>query len=98
MMTPQNHWSQPSHGPRLASNRANGVVGWEKRMRKLTPREETAIEELISLGKKWPKTLMLFSQSGSLEVLIRSEYLLSPDTATCVTTIPGIPNDGGDRG
>lgn len=36
---------------------------------KLSSAEEEAIKALEKLAKKWPKTLMLFSWSGSLVVL-----------------------------
>lgn len=60
----------------------------------LTLDEQTAIRSLKRLAKKWPKTLTLFSWSGSLCVFkLDGKRTLSEAT---VTKIFGIPNDGGD--
>jgi len=53
----------------------------------LTKEEQKAIASLERLAKKWPKSLQLFSWSGSLEI-IKDEAV--------VGSISGIPNDGGD--
>lgn len=70
----------------------------------LTPEEQAAIRELKKLAKKWPKSLWLFSGSGSLHVLrttpegehamtrrggVDPEYVVADLGST-------IPNDGGD--
>lgn len=69
----------------------------------LTKEEQNAIHSLERLAKRWPKTLWLFSASGTLEVYkLRGEGEQvhvsngSVDPNYCVTTIHGIPNDGGD--
>jgi len=54
--------------------------------------EQKAIASLERLAKKWPKSLMLFSWSGSLTVLKNDEHGFKCD----VGCIPGISNDGGD--
>ncbi|TVM02996.1 MAG: hypothetical protein CV087_07565 [Candidatus Brocadia sp. WS118] len=71
----------------------------------LTRAEEGAISNLKKLAKKWPKTLWLWSGSGSLFVM---KYSLaekpdgrikggtSVDAKGIVERIDGIPNDGGD--
>ena len=68
-----------------------------------TKQEQKVISSLVRIAKKWPKTLWLFSASGTLCVMrcgengeqvetlgggMDSDYVLG--------TIPGIPNDGGD--
>ena len=67
----------------------------------LTPSEEKAIKRLKALAKTWPKSLWLFSASGSLCVMkndedgnrcLRGDGV---DSDACVATID-IPNDGGD--
>tara|TARA_R110002153_G_scaffold31666_1_gene96259 strand:+ start:932 stop:1171 length:240 start_codon:yes stop_codon:yes gene_type:complete len=57
----------------------------------LTLEEQKAIASLQRLAKKWPKSLQLFSWSGSL-TLIKDN-----DVEKCVVgSVTGIPNDGGD--
>lgn len=66
--------------------------------RRLTAREQKAIADLKGLAKRWPKTLMLFSQSGDLEVLDRAGFLAGDNPGgILIDVISGIPNDGGDR-
>ena len=62
----------------------------------LTKEEELAIRSLKRLAKKWPKSLQLFSWSGSLTVLKaeRPKDLVSKWYP--VSKILGISNDGGD--
>lgn len=57
----------------------------------LSDTEEAAIKALEKLAKTWPKTLMLFSWSGSL-VVVRSRG------GEVLASILRIPNDGGDPG
>lgn len=57
----------------------------------LSSAEQDAIKALEKLAKKWPKTLMLFSWSGSL-VVVRNRG------GEVLASIRGIPNDGGDPG
>ena len=58
----------------------------------ITAEEQKAIKSLKLLAKKWPKTLMLFSWSGSLNIFKQDK-----DGMNCVVDlIPNIPNDGGD--
>lgn len=59
----------------------------------LTVDEERAIEALQRLAKHWPKTLQLFSWSGTLHV-IKPSKSRSMREAGVVTV--DIPNDGGD--
>ena len=68
----------------------------------LTEKEKAAIRALDSLAKKWPKTLWLFSASGSLKVMRcgpNGEQMVGEfggmDDDYVVATI-NIPNDGGD--
>ena len=59
----------------------------------LTPEEERAIRALERLAKKWPPSLMLFANCGSLLVTHTERGDLPwPELAH----IPGIPCDGGD--
>lgn len=58
----------------------------------VTKAEQKAIASLERLAKKWPKTLTLFSWSGSLCV-----FKSADDGHPChIGGISGIPNDGGD--
>lgn len=57
----------------------------------LTVEEQKAIKSLQRLAKKWPKSITLFSWSGSLVVFKEVDGKLG-----VVDTIRGIPNDGGD--
>jgi hypothetical protein len=68
----------------------------------LTPEEEFAITALRGLSKIWPKSLWLFSASGSLNVMKTNENglrAINPkgcvDQNYSIETID-IPNDGGD--
>ncbi len=65
--------------------------------RDLTAREEKAIADLQRLAKTWPKTLKLFSWSGSLVVFDADQDIHGgrPDQYV-LAAIHGIPNDGGD--
>ena len=58
----------------------------------ITTEEAKAIQSLRRLAKKWPKSLQLFSWSGSLHVIKRN----SNDIDASIAHIEGIPNDGGD--
>ncbi len=68
----------------------------------MTKEEQNAINSLKRLAKRWPKSLELFSQSGSLEVRragwsdISEEYSLELEKKYVICIIHGIPNDGGD--
>lgn len=71
----------------------------------LSEKEEKAIESLMDLAKRWPKTLWLYSASGSLCVMKKNDkgeiaMIQQPgsegvDPAYHVATIR-IENDGGD--
>lgn len=61
--------------------------------RALTDREAKAIAALQRLAKHWPKTLKLFSWSGTLMVM---DADLPTGAGAELATIYGIPNDGGD--
>ena len=58
----------------------------------ITPEEAAAIRSLKRLARKWPKTLKLFSWSGSLVITKRN----SNDIDAYIASVDGIPNDGGD--
>ncbi len=62
----------------------------------LTQAEKKAIAALQQLADEWPKSLMLFSQAGSLEVL-KVPTGEPPLMRHSVATITGIRNDGGDQ-
>lgn len=58
-------------------------------MSQLTKSENQSIRRLQELAEDWPDTLQLFSWSGALCVVRISD-------GEVVTTVDGIPNDGGD--
>jgi hypothetical protein len=72
----------------------------------LTKEEESAIRRLKRLAKDWPDTLWLYSASGNLHVMQTDEFGEEAmgggyrgegvDPEYDITTIHGIPNDGGD--
>ena len=72
----------------------------------LSPEEEKAISSLRRVAKKWPKSLWLFSASGSLCVMrsgpdgehvhVRGGQGEGMDKDYIVETIQNISNDGGD--
>ncbi len=68
----------------------------------ITKEEEKAINALKKVAKKWPKSLWLFSASGTLHVMKKGEngeqvhlnnFSMDPDYT--ITSID-IQNDGGD--
>lgn len=68
-----------------------------------TPEEKRAIATLKRLAKRWPKSLWLFSASGTLCVmraLPDGDFAHTRDDGVdpnyVLETITGIPNDGGD--
>lgn len=63
----------------------------------LTEEEEKAIKSLDRVAKKWPKSLKLFSQSGTLLVIKHHPEHPEDDHGRIVDVIPGIDNDGGDN-
>ena len=65
-------------------------------MADLTDEERKAIAALERLAKRWPQSLKLFSWSGTLCVIRADTSLLDNPEAAVITTIDGIPNDGGD--
>jgi len=70
----------------------------------LTDKEKSAISALKRLAKKWPKSLWLFSASGTLCVMkagpngeqVHTSKNGGIDPDYIVETIKGIQNDGGD--
>ena len=60
----------------------------------LTEDEERAVRSLKRVAKRWPRSLMLYSRSGTLEV----HHLTNQpcNEAEPLDTIYGITNDGGD--
>lgn len=63
----------------------------------LTIKERNAISRLEKLAATWPKTLQLFSNSGSLEVHKNAGGVEPYTDDTYICDIYGITNDGGDR-
>jgi hypothetical protein len=61
---------------------------------KTSIREEAAIIALEKVASRWPRSLRLFSRSGTLEVQRNDGS--PPNDAEAIVTIIGIPNDGGD--
>ncbi len=71
-------------------------------LRELSKDEIKAIAALKRVAKKWPSTLWLYSASGQLNVMLKSEEGdrvftrdFGPDPDYIVTSID-IENDGGD--
>lgn len=64
-------------------------------MRDLTSDERAAVNALRRIGKRWPKTIKLFSWSGSLVIFDTDDDLADP-IHSVLATVPGIINDGGD--
>lgn len=70
----------------------------------LTPEESKAIKALKRVAKTWPKTLWLFSASGTLHIMkcgLGGEHVHGPGGADGVDFDYAIdridiPNDGGD--
>lgn len=72
------------------------------KLRDLTAEEKKAIAALQKVAKSWPKTLWLFSGSGTLHVMLKDAQgkrqvgqFGSMEDKASVATIP-IENDGGD--
>jgi hypothetical protein len=63
-------------------------------MRELTKDEAAAVAVLDRLAKRWPRTIKLFSWSGSL-VVMDSDMAVGAD-AVLAEIRSGIINDGGD--
>lgn len=63
----------------------------------LTVKERKAVERLHRLAKTWPKSLSLFSNSGSLEVHKNGGDGEPYTDESFVDNVYGITNDGGDR-
>ena len=62
----------------------------------LTEEEKKAIKSLHRLSKKWPDTIQLFSQSGTLLVLKQHPNHPEDEHGRIVDWIGGIDSDGGD--
>jgi hypothetical protein len=63
--------------------------------REYTPEEARAVRALQRLAKTWPRTLTLFSNSGTLWVMHTTDAIeITP--ADFIECVQGIPNDGGD--
>lgn len=63
----------------------------------ITQAERKAIEQLQKLARTWPKTLSLFSNSGTLEVHKNAGTDEPYTDDSFIQDIYGITNDGGDR-
>ena len=62
----------------------------------LTAKEQEAVMKMKKLAMTWPRTLSLFSNSGTLEIHKNGKG--EPYTEdSLVGEIYGIKNDGGDR-
>ena len=66
-------------------------------MEMLTNEEEKAIRSLERVAKKWPGTLSIFAQSGTLMIIKRHPKYPKEEFGRIVGTIIGIDNDGGDN-
>jgi hypothetical protein len=64
---------------------------------KLTNAETAAVKALQRLGRKWPKTLMLFASGNTLQVR-KPDSSGNYDVQKVVAFVDGFPNDGGDGG
>jgi hypothetical protein len=64
----------------------------------LTDEEEKAIRALRRLGKKWPKSLLIFGGSQAGLSIRKIDENGDYFHQTEVASIAGIPNDGGDGG
>ncbi len=71
--------------------------GGESNMEMLTKEEEKAIRSLDRVAKKWPRSLKLFSQSGTLLVIKIHPDHPEDEQGRVVCGISGIENDGGDN-
>jgi hypothetical protein len=68
---------------------------------RLTIDEHAAIQAMHRLAKRWPQTIKLVSMGGSLHIIhTADERFHDPDNQvraeSVLTSIDGIPNDGGD--
>lgn len=86
----------------MAARSDGGRRGWEGEGREyvLSDDERKAIAALQRLARKWPRSLKLFSWSGSLVVIPVDAPLGEMDDpgSAVLDSIAGIPNDGGDPG
>lgn len=82
---------------------SNKILGGHPDEVDLTPEEKRAISRLKSLAKVWPKSLWLFSASGTLLIMRYGENGIEVMTDSGVfdheyalSECIDIPNDGGD--
>lgn len=66
--------------------------------RDLTPDEQNAVNTLNRLAKRWPKTIKLFSWSGTLVIFDADDTLSRPGDTELAVINRGIISDGGDPG
>lgn len=78
----------------IAASQKGSFMDEHDEVIELTSGEKKAIARLQKLAQTWPKSLMLFSQSGNLIVLKAPSH--ERQTRYTVADIIGIPNDGGD--
>jgi hypothetical protein len=64
----------------------------------LTDEEKAAIKALKRLGKKWPKSLLIFGSGGSGLSIRKPRPDGGYGASTEVACAQGFPNDGGDGG
>ena len=76
----------------------NNIIGSEQmdEIEMLTEKEAKAIRGLEQLAKNWPKSLSLFSHSGTLCVMKFHPGHPEDERGRVVEVISGIDNDGGD--
>lgn len=60
---------------------------------KLTKQERRAVASLQALAKRWPRTLQLFSWSGTLHVFKPGDGRTNAEASAAIVDIP---NGGGD--
>ena len=63
----------------------------------LTSEERLAIKSLERLGKRWPKTLLVFGSGGN-SISVRKTRDGGYGASCEVASVAGFPNDGGDGG
>ena len=61
-------------------------------MAELTAEETRAIQSMKRLAKRWPRSLTVFGQSGSMVII----HTADDPPWRALATISGIPCDGGD--
>lgn len=63
---------------------------------RLTEEEKKAIKSLMRLGKKWPKTLIVFGRGGTSLSIRKPDENGNYGYSMEVADVEGFSNDGGD--